>query len=60
LPSDEKIPSDKPIEDVAIADTAPELVEADELVLAAVAVALVATLLVVAEALEVSEDNTTG
>jgi hypothetical protein len=48
------------MEDVAIADTAPELVEADEFVLAAVAVALVATLLVVAEALEVSEDNTAG
>ena len=42
LPSDEKLPSDNPTAEVAVADREPELVEAEVLVLAAVAEALVA------------------
>ena len=45
--SDEKPPNDNPAAEVAVADSAPELVDAEELVLVAVALALVAVALAV-------------
>ena len=47
LLSEEKPPRDNPAAEVAVADSAPELVEAEELVLVAVALALVAVALAV-------------
>ena len=45
--SDEKPPNDNPAAEVAVADSAPELVDAEELVVVAVALALVAVALAV-------------